>query len=197
MSRRIVIAVALGLAAIALLVGVDRSSGPSAHGKPTPGATALAGSDAKFSFLAAQNSNSCSLDAKQVRSDPSQMRLQGSCCSAMDRASYKGQVNGLREFAALPQIPVDPYDVSVGLAKRLLNYDRNLHLNPARKSIYKRAMSMTSEGAPCCCFCWRWIAFRGLSKLLIVRKHWPAPKLARLISLLDGCGGAQPSAAAT
>jgi len=50
-------------------------------------------------------------------------------------------------------------------------------------------MRMSPEHGPCCCQCWRWNAFRGLSKYLIHERQWPAARLGRLIGALDGCGG--------
>jgi hypothetical protein len=52
-------------------------------------------------------------------------------------------------------------------------------------------MARTSERGPCCCRCWRWDAFEGLSRYLIADRHWAAGQLARLITDLDGCGGSQ------
>jgi hypothetical protein len=107
----------------------------------------------------------------------------------MNRAGYRSQVSGLRGFHAPSEAPSDPYDVSAALAKKLLAYERAIALTPAQQTTYRRAMSMTGEHGPCCCPCWRWHAFAGLSKELIARRRWTAPRLARLISLLDGCGG--------
>ncbi len=51
-------------------------------------------------------------------------------------------------------------------------------------------MRQAPEKGPCCCHCWRWTAFQGLSSYLIAYRHWQAPPLAALIGNLDGCGGA-------
>jgi hypothetical protein len=102
----------------------------------------------------------------------SRMRMQGSCCFPMNLAAYKSQVQGLRAYAGVPQIPRDPYDVPVSLVKRLLADDRAIRLGPARAQIYSHAMHMSRLKGPCCCHCWRWYAFRGLGKYLIADLRW-------------------------
>ena len=119
---------------------------------------------------------------------PDGMRLQGSCCFPMDLAAYRSQVRGLRADRAIPQIPPDPYDVPVSLAKRLLAYDRGTHLTRAQARTYWQAMRSSRLKGPCCC-CWRWYTFRGLSRYLIAERGWRAPAIAKLVDLLEGCGG--------
>jgi hypothetical protein len=153
------------------------------------GARAPAGSRARFAYLAAQRSNVCGLQAKAIMRRRDGGALRGSCCSAMDAHAYREQVRQLRGFPRLPEIPRDPYDVSVALTKRLLRLDATVSLTPGQRSTYRRAMRMSDQKAPCCCPCWRWNAFRGLSRFLIARRRWPAARLARLIDALEGCGG--------
>jgi len=117
------------------------------------------------------------------------MRLQGSCCFPMNLAAYRSQVRGLRAYASVPQIPADPYDVPVSLAKRMLAYDRTVHLTLAQARVYARAMRMSREKGPCCCRCWRWNAFRGLSEHLIADLQWRSGAVAEVIDLVEGCGG--------
>jgi hypothetical protein len=130
------------------------------------------GSTAKFAFLAHQTSNSCGLQPNAIAEISSRMRMQGSCCFPMDLAAYKSQVQGLRAYAGVPQIPRDPYDVPVSLVKRLLADDRAIRLGPAQAQIYSHAMHMSRLKGPCCCHCWRWYAFRGLGKYLIADLRW-------------------------
>jgi hypothetical protein len=120
---------------------------------------------------------------------PPGQRLQGSCCSPMNLTRYERQVAALRRYAAIPQIPSDPYDIPAGLAQRLVRYQRSIQLTSAQRGVYQAAMQQTSEHGPCCCHCWRWTAFGGLSEYLITQRHWPAGRLAALIGDLDGCGG--------
>lgn len=157
---------------------------------PPPSAGASAnGSVAKFEFLARQTSNSCGLTPGSVATMPSQMRLQGSYCTTMQLAAYKAQVRGLRRYASIAQIPSDPYDIAVPLAKRLLAYDLSIRLTAPQQRVYSQGMRDSSEKGPCCCRCWRWSAFEGLSRYLIAERSWKAPALGHLIGLLDGCGG--------
>jgi hypothetical protein len=105
----------------------------------------------------------------------------------MDLAAYKSQVQGLRAYESISAIPRDPYDVPVSLAKRLLAYDRTIRLSPSQAQTYSRAMRMSREKGPCCCRCWRWYAFRGLSKHLIADLSWRPPSIAAVIDLVEGC----------
>lgn len=191
-SNRVRLLLALGLLAVVLGVVAIASSGSGAP-RPTanssPGAGAPAGTPARFTFLAAQHSNNCGLKPNSVERKPPTMRLQGACCSAMDQAHYQSQVRGLRAYAALAEVPPDPYDISVRLAQRLLTLGQRIRLRGSAQGTYERAMAMADEHGPCCCRCWRWEAFRGLSKYLIVRRDWRPVKVSTLIDLLDGCGG--------
>lgn len=74
---------------------------------------------------------------------------------------YVEQVTGLRRYARVPEVPADPYDVPVALAKRLLAYQRAITLTPPQRAVYDRAVRLSQEGGPCCCRCWRWHAFEG------------------------------------
>jgi hypothetical protein len=168
------------------------SSRPAQSAASRPeAASPPAGSAAKFDYLSAQRSNSCGLQAPALRSYRKSAHLQGSCCFPMDPQSYRAQVEGLRRYSAISEIASDPYDISVSLAQRLLRYKERIHLNSGQRTIYRRAMRMSQEKGPCCCRCWRWDAFEGMSRYLIARRHWTAGQLARLIGLVDGCGGPQ------
>jgi hypothetical protein len=180
----VVASIAVLVAALAVL---DGDSKPSHERSPAP--VTAAGLNARFDYLAHRHSSRCGTPPSYVRGLSDSARLQGACCFPMNRAAYRSQVSDLR-LRAPSEAPSDPYDVSAALAKRLLAYERTIALTPTEQPIYRRAMSMTSEHGPCCCPCWRWHAFAGLSKELIARRRWTAPRLARLISLLDGCGGA-------
>jgi hypothetical protein len=145
-----------------------------------------------FAYLAGQHSNRCDLQAAEIMRYPATMRMQGSCCSAMDAATYRRQLQGLRPYAQIPEIPANPYDIPAPLAQRLLSY-RDIRISANAQTVYDRAMGMTHEHGPCCCRCWRWEAFEGMSRYLIARRQWRAPQLARLIDAVDGCGGAAPA----
>ncbi|MBI1972609.1 hypothetical protein HYS50_01235, partial [Candidatus Woesearchaeota archaeon] len=103
---------------------------------------------------------------------------------------YEEQVEGLKKFSNIQQIPSDPYDIPVSLAKELLEYQKNIQLNFKQQEIYNKAMKMSMEGGPCCCKCWRWDAFEGQAKYLITEKGFTAEQIAEVWELEDGCGGA-------
>lgn len=148
-----------------------------------------AGSVEKFDYLSQQRSSSCSLQPETVLTYADEMRLQGSCCSPMDLGSYQAQVAGLEAYSDIAQIPNDPYDVPASLAKELLEYQRDIQLTAPQQAVYDQAMSLSDEGGPCCCRCWRWYAFEGLAKYLITQRSWNAQQIADLWGLVDGCGG--------
>jgi len=107
----------------------------------------------------------------------------------MDLHKYQEQVEGLKKYADIPQIPADPYDVPVSLAKQLFEYQRTIQLAPDQQAIYDEAVKLSEEGGPCCCRCWRWVAFEGQAKYLITQKNWTSQQIAKLWNLEDGCGG--------
>lgn len=142
-----------------------------------------------FSYLAAQRSNRCGLTAAGLESYPQAQHLQGSCCYPMDDSTYEWQLRALRRYSAIPQIPRNPYDVPVSLALQLLHYDNAIDLSARQKATYDEAMHMSRTRGPCCCRCWRWSAFKGMSKYLLARERWTASRVALLIDDLQGCGG--------
>ncbi len=113
----------------------------------------------------------------------------------MDEAAYNAQVGSLTKYAAIPQIPDDPYDIPVSLAQELVGYHDGIALTGSQQVTYDAAMRMSPEMGPCCCHCWRWTAFQGMSDYLIARRGWHARPLAYLIGLVDGCGGKARAAA--
>jgi hypothetical protein len=191
-SRRFVLVLAVAALAVAVVVAVAGSGHESANTPNISAANALAampGSTARFSYLSAQRTNRCDLSSAGIVQMAPGQRLQGSCCTAMDQTSYRHQVAQLGKYAALPEVPRDPYDVPARLARRLLGYEHTITLTPSQQGTYRRAMRMTREHGPCCCRCWRWDAFKGLSHYLIARRRWSASQVAHLIDALDGCGG--------
>lgn len=200
MSRwRLKIMTVVGLALVggvaAFVVTAGGATSPSVHSTRAPATVVAAsappadGSDAKFAFLAQQRSNQCSLGPAALEAMPGSMRLQGSCCFPMDLGAYRSQVRGLRRYVSVSQIPRDPYDIPVSLAKRLLADERAIHLSPGQMRTYAKAMRMSVTKGPCCCHCWRWDAFRGMSNYLIAKRGYTASQLTRVIDLVEGCGG--------
>ena len=144
--------------------------------------------ESKFALLSTANTNFCA-KADFINSKEDGDRLQGSCCSKMDFHRYAEQVEGLKKYSSIEQIPKDPYDISVSLAKELLDYDKDIQLTAEQQSIYDEAVKLSHEGGPCCCKCWRWDAFRGLAKYLITEHNFNAEQIAEVWDLSDGCGG--------
>jgi hypothetical protein len=187
------LAVGLVTAAVAAATAILYAlSPPSAAAMPMASMAAMKGGDdslrGRFNYLSHQTSNQCNLQASALRSYPATARLQGSCCSPMVYASYVKQIHELAGYHD-PDIPRDPYNIAVPLARKLIAYNEEILLTDAQQGIYNQAMKMADEGGPCCCHCWRWTAFEGQAKSLIVRRRYTAHQLAELWDAEDGCGG--------
>ena len=152
-------------------------------------AVTIAALEQRFALLSRQHSNKCSLRPESLDSIAVHGRLQGSCCSAMDFQRYVRQMHGLRTYARAPEIPTDPYDVPVTLARRLISYAESITLTPSQQTVYNGAVKLSYEHGPCCCHCWRWTAFEGQAKYLIARRGYSGRRIADIWNLEDGCGG--------
>jgi len=145
---------------------------------------------AKFDTLSTIGNSSCSaVFNDSIDTMPDFGRLQGSCCSPMDPHRYEEQVTGLKQFKDVPEIPPDPYDIPVSLAKQLKAY-YEVELTPEQESAYDYAMENSHEKGPCCCKCWRWYVYGGLGKLLIQKYGFTGEQVTEVWNLSDGCGGA-------
>lgn len=148
--------------------------------------TALA---AKFDMLSKNGNSLCSgAFSSSIDTMPDTGRLQGSCCSPMDIHRYEEQVNGLKKFKDVPEIPSDPYDIDVSFAKKLKAY-YDVELTPEQQKAYDYAMANSNEKGPCCCKCWRWYVYGGLGKLLIQQYNFTGEQVTEVWNLSDGCGG--------
>ncbi|KSV92965.1 hypothetical protein N184_22710 [Sinorhizobium sp. GL28] len=145
--------------------------------------------DERFDFLSKRGNSTCSAAfTESIARMPVTARLQGSCCAPMDRHRYSEQVDALRKYAAILEIPSDPYDIAAGIAQKLmLLYD--LALSPDEQRAYQYAMDNSDEKGPCCCQCWRWRVYGGLGKLLIREHRFTGEQLADVWNLSSGCGG--------
>lgn len=145
---------------------------------------------AKFDMLRNNGNSTCSATFKDsVASGSSGDRLQGSCCSPMDLHRYTEQVGGLRQYAHIPEIPPDPYDIDAELARQLIAY-YDVELMPEEQRAYDYAMANSNEKGPCCCKCWRWYVYGGLGKLLIQKYGFSGEQVTEIWNFSDGCGGA-------
>lgn len=150
----------------------------------------------KFTMLSAAHTDVCGdignkpAIGKYMAMLPSGSRLQGSCCSPMDMKKYVSQVNGLKKYAYIPQIPQDPYDTSVVSAKQMLGYYDNIQLTPAQQSTFDTAQKMSGDKGWCCCQCWAWYTHAGLAKYLITQHGFNTQQIVEVTNLEDCCGGA-------
>ena len=151
---------------------------------------AIAASPDRFDFLSQNGNSSCTKEfLDSIATMPSEARLQGSCCSPMERTRYIAQIDGLKKYANIADIPPDPYDIDASLAHKLLsNYD--MTLKPDEQKAYDYAMSNSEEKGPCCCRCWRWRVYGGLAKLLMRAHGFDGAQITEVWNLSDGCGGA-------
>jgi hypothetical protein len=173
--------------ALAVLIAIAGSSG-STQKSPAAASAALSGPYARFNSLALARTNRCTLQPSGLDSMAPGTRLQGSCCSRMDFTSYVAQRRGLSVYRRFPQVPRDPYDVTISLARTLVRYNA-IALTPVQQRTYRSAVAKSREKGPCCCRCWRWAAFEGQAKYFIAKRHFEAAAVARVWGMEDGCGG--------
>jgi hypothetical protein len=183
-TRRRTIRLIIALAA-ALSLGPLGSKQASAEG-PDEGADLAA----RFQSLSQHRNVECSVQFEEsIATMPPGAKLQGSCCAPMDEARYRRQIEGLRKYADIAEVPPDPYDISAPLAHRLIGY-YDLALNKEEQSAYDYAMQHSDMQGPCCCKCWRWKVYGGLGKYLIRTRHYTGQQLVDLWNVGQGCGGA-------
>ena len=143
----------------------------------------------RFEFLSQNGNSSCSRAFRNSIADmPADAHLQGSCCMAMDLHRYTEQIEGLKQFSEIPDIPPDPYDVPAPLAQKLLLAYQE-PLSAEQQKHYDYALENSNEKGPCCCQCWRWEVFGGLGKLLIREHGFTGEQVTQIWNLSDGCGG--------
>ena len=143
----------------------------------------------KFQRLSTKGNSSCSgAFTDSISSMKDGDRLQGSCCSVMSWHRYQEQVEGLKKYSKINEIPSDPYDIDAELAKKMKSrYEDSL--TPEQQKEYDYAMANSNEKGPCCCKCWRWYVYGGLAKFLIAEKGFTGEQLTEVWNLSDGCGG--------
>lgn len=179
---RIAVILVVGLA----IAGAVLSRQRHASFSEPPERAALA---ATFERLSQNGNSSCSgAFNNSIGSMSDGERLRGSCCSPMSFHRYREQVEGLKPYANIPEIPPDPYDIDVGLAKKLKSY-YDLELTQEEQQAYDYAMMNSNEKGPCCCKCWRWYVYGGLGKYLITSRGFTGEQVTEVWNLSDGCGG--------
>jgi hypothetical protein len=145
--------------------------------------------DERFEFLSNHGNSTCSaVFTDSIAKMPVTARLQGSCCAPMERHRYGEQVETLKKYVAIPEIPPDPYDIAAGTAQKAMGYYDRV-LSPDDEKAYKYAMDNSDEKGPCCCQCWRWRVYGGLGKFLIHERRFTGEQLVDVWNLSSGCGG--------
>ncbi|MDX8512685.1 hypothetical protein [Mesorhizobium captivum] len=145
--------------------------------------------DERFDYLSKNGNSNCTPKfAESIANMPVTARLRGSCCSEMERKRYIKQVQGLTKYAAIPEIPPDPYDIAAGVAQKVMPY-YEAALSPDQQRAYQYAMDKSDEKGPCCCQCWRWKMYGGLAKFLITEHGFTDEQVVEVWNLSNGCGG--------
>lgn len=145
---------------------------------------------AKFEQLSQNGNSACSgAFTESISTMADNARIQGSCCSPMNLHRYGEQIEGLKKYGNIPEIPSDPYDIDSGLAAKMMaHYDDQL--SPDEQQAYDYAMENSHEKGPCCCKCWHWFVYGGLGKYLIKNYGFTGEQVVEIWNLSDGCGGA-------
>lgn len=147
---------------------------------------------ARFNYLAKNGNTNCSKTfTESISSMPDDTHLQGSCCSPMNLQHYIEQVNGLKKYKDIPEIPSDPYDIPANLAKELLTYNQTIKPTAEEQKILDQGAMGSDEKGFCCCKCWRWDVHEGMSKFLVRNYHFTSKQISELLDLQDGCGGGE------
>ena len=145
----------------------------------------------KFAYLSTHGNSSCSNDfLTSISTMNDNERLQGSCCSPMALSKYVEQVDNLKKYSSISVIPADPYDIPAKLAKQLFVYDKTITPTASEQKVLDAAVAASPEKGYCCCKCWRWYTYEGLSKYLVHAKHFSAKQITDVLANSDGCGGA-------
>jgi hypothetical protein len=144
----------------------------------------------RFEFLSQHGNVECSAQFESsIAAMPADAKLQGSCCAPMDEIRYRQQIDGLKKYSDVAEVPPDPYDISAPFALKLIGY-YDLALSKDEQGAYDFAMEHSDMQGPCCCKCWRWKVYGGLGKLLIRVHHYTGQQLVDLWNVGQGCGGA-------
>jgi hypothetical protein len=144
----------------------------------------------RFDYLSQHGNVECSVKFENsIASMPSDAKLEGSCCAPMDQARYQQQLDGLKKYSDITEVPPDPYDIPAPLAYKLMGY-YTLALNKEEQAAYDYAIEHSDMQGPCCCKCWRWKVYGGLGKYLIRTRHYTGQQLTDLWNVGQGCGGA-------
>ena len=91
----------------------------------------------RFDHLSKNGNSNCTPEfLNSIATMPAVARLQGSCCSPMNRERYINQIGGLAKYAEIKEIPSDPYDIPAGIAQKVMPY-YDLALNADEERAYQ------------------------------------------------------------
>jgi hypothetical protein len=155
------------LATISALLICGPFAAASANAEETTDEAAL---KSRFELLSQRGNVECSTKFEaSIATMPPDARLQGSCCAPMDKTRYRQQINGLKKYSDIAEVPPDPYDISAPLAYKLMG-DYDLALNKEEQAVYDYAMERSDMQGPCCCKCWRYSPiFRSTARRSVER----------------------------
>ena len=109
----------------------------SANAQYTTGDAAL---KSRFDQLSQHGNVECSVQFENsIATMPADAKLQGSCCAPMDETRYRQQIDGLKKYSDIAEVPPDPYDIPAPLAHKLMGY-YDLSLNKDEQAAYDYAM---------------------------------------------------------
>lgn len=113
----------------------------------------------------------------------------GQCCGVVnDTKKYHEQIEGLKKFSYISDVPTDPYDIPMVQVKKMLAYDANTILTSEENSTLTVAAKMSDEGGPCCCKCWHWYFNEGVAKEMITEYNFTSKQVSNFYDLSDTCG---------
>lgn len=114
--------------------------------------------------------------------------LGGQCCGAMkDMTKYHEHLEKLKQYSNIPDIPLNPHKTPIEVAKKWIDYDRQMTLNTSEQAVYNQAMKISEEGGPCCCKCWHYYVNEGIAKKLIHEYGYDAKQVADFWDVSDIC----------
>ena len=142
----------------------------------------------RFAYLSTHGNSACSLDfQKGIPAMSDEGQIQGSCCSPMSLHRYEEQIEAIKKYKDISEIPSDPYDVSGDIAKKMYAY-YDVTLTPEEQAAYDYAMEHSEEKGPCCCKCWHYFTNEGIAKKMIKDGQFNSKQIADYWDASDICG---------
>ena len=97
------------LATILILLSSGPLASTSARAEEMSDDAAL---KSRFELLSQHGNGECSVKFENsIATMPADAKLQGSCCAPMDEARYRQQLDGLKKYSDLAEVPSDLWNV--------------------------------------------------------------------------------------